>query len=264
MTSDEERDGIERGGGLQSLDAALRVLITMVRHDGPIGVSDLARECAMPASKAHRYLASFLHAGLVRQAGRSGKYDLGPGAIRLGLAALNRHDFVNAAADDLAGLTRETGMTAMLSVWGDHGPTVVRWERAATLVAASLGLGTTLPLLTSATGRVFLAWLPRAVTATLLAREMDAVDAAGGRPLDFPMTGEGISGLVGRVRAAGGATVDSRYIPGLVAAAAPILDWQGEAQAVITLIGTAPAAIRPGSPVLARLHGVCRDLSLDR
>ncbi len=52
----------------------------------------------MPLGKAHRYLASFAHAGLVRQAGRSGKCDLGPQAVQLGLAAMPRNDFINTAA----------------------------------------------------------------------------------------------------------------------------------------------------------------------
>ena len=142
---------LDTAGGIQSLDLALQVLMTLARMPGPAGVSDLAKACDMPVSKAHRYLASFLHAGLVQQAGRSGKYDLGPQAIRLGLAALDRHDFVNETADGLAQLVQDTGMTAMISVWGNHGATVVRWERATALVIASMGLGTTLPLLTSAT-----------------------------------------------------------------------------------------------------------------
>ena len=84
-----------QSGGIQSLDSALRLLDALAKRSGPTALSDLARDCAMPVSKAHRYLASFAHAGLVRQAGKSGKYDLGPGAIQLGLAAMARNDAIN-------------------------------------------------------------------------------------------------------------------------------------------------------------------------
>ena len=232
----------DSAGGIQSLDAALRLLAAMAERREAVSLSDLARDLAMPPSKVHRYLASFQHAGLVVQAGRSGKYDLGPGAIRLGLSALARHDFVNRTADALPELVAQTGMTAMLSVWGTQGATVVRWERAAVPTVTSMGLGTVLPLMTSATGRAFLAWGPPAPMQGMLA--------------------EGAEGLVESVRAAGYASVDGRFIPGLVAIAAPILDWQGQAQAVVTLIGTDPALAAPDAPQVQALRAFCRALGL--
>ena len=47
-------------------------------------------------------------------------------------------------------------MSSLLSVLGNEGATVIRWERAASPAVTSVGLGTTLPLLKSATGRVLL------------------------------------------------------------------------------------------------------------
>src|SRR3546814_11088068 len=52
-------------GGIQALDTALRLLQVLGSMPGPTGLSDLARRAGMPASKAHRYLASFVKAGLV-------------------------------------------------------------------------------------------------------------------------------------------------------------------------------------------------------
>jgi DNA-binding IclR family transcriptional regulator len=245
-------------GGVQSLDAALRLLRVLSEAGGAASLSDLARRCDMPPSKVHRYLASFLNAGLVEQAGRSGKYDLGPAALRLGLAAIARHDFVNHAADRMEGLAAETGMSVLLSVWGSEGATVVRWERSETPTVTSMGLGTTMPLLNSATGRAFLAWAPPAAIAPALAREVARAAAMPSLVPDMQPTPEGAAALAERVRARGIASVDGSFIPGLVALAAPILDWQGEAQAVITLIGTAPEALDPGAPAARALMAFCR------
>ena len=209
--------GSEAAGGIQSLDGALRLLRVMAGMPGPTGLGELARAAGMPAPRAHRYLASFVHAGLARKDGL-GLYGLGREAIGIGLAALAGHDFVNTAADDLPRLSGETGLTALLSVWGNAGPTVVRWQRAASFVVTSLGLGTTFPLLSSATGRAFLAHLPEAVTAALLEAELrrartarnllDDLDpeAHGGLP-------EAAAALAARVRGDGVATVDGRFIP---------------------------------------------------
>ena len=246
------------GGGIQSLDAALRVLMFMASRPGPLSLSELAREVDMPPSKVHRYLASFLHAGLAEQGGRSGKYDLGAGSIRLGLAAIGRHDFVNKPSAHLEELRDATGLTVLLSVWGGGGATVVRWERAASPIVTSMGLGTTLPLLNSSTGRIFLAYAPQATVQTRLAEELAQAAQNPAVLGDVEPTRSGVDALIERVRGMGYATVYGDYIPGLVAVAAPILDWQGEAQAAITLIGTNPKAVQDGSDEIGHLLDFCR------
>lgn len=259
MAEDDKSD--KQNGGIQSLDAALRLLAAMTARRGAVSLSELARECRMPPSKVHRYLASFQHAGLVEQAGRSGKYDLGPGAVTLGLSALARHDFVNRASDALPDLCLESGLTALLSVWGNQGATVVRWERAASPTVTSMGLGTTLPLLNSATGRAFLAWAPPAPLQAIQKAEMRHAQQNPAIASDLGPSSEGIAALVRAIRERGYAWVDGRFIPGLVAISAPILDWQGEAQAVVTLIGTDPAVAEPGSDSVTRLIAFCKELS---
>lgn len=238
--------GDNQTGGIQSLDSALRLLQTLAGQPGPMALSDLARASDMPLSKVHRYLASFAHAGLVRQAGRSGKYDLGPQAVQLGLAAMARNDFINTTADGLVDLCADTGLTAMLSVWGSLGPTVVRWERSPNFMVTTLGLGSVFPLLGSATGQVFLAYAPTSVTAAKLATE----------------TSKAQDDLIAQIRAAGHASVAGDLIPGLVAVAAPVLDWQGEVQAAVTLVGTDPALVRTDDDPVHGLLRFCRKMSV--
>lgn len=248
--------------GIQSLDAALMLLASMGARSAPATLSEIARDCAMPLSKAHRYLASFQHAGLVVQSGPSGKYDLGQGAISLGLSAMARHSFVNRAADDMAGLCQKTGCTALLSIWGSGGATVVRWERAAQPLVTSMGLGTTLPLLNSATGRVFLAWAPPAMIESLLALELRRARSNATPPPDILATRQEVRNLADRIRADGFAWVDGKFIPGLVAIAAPILDWQNEVQAVITLIGADQGILEERSKATTALKSFCNSHSV--
>lgn len=255
------KDDASNAGGIQSLDAALRVLAALGQRNGPASLSDLARECEMPPSKVHRYLASFQHAGFVAQAARSGKYDLGHAALSLGLSAISRHDFVNRASDSMADLAAQTGMSVLLSVWGSEGATVIRWERAETPAVTSMGLGTTLPLLNSATGRAFLAWAPPAPLRAARAAELTRARKNPSITPDMEPSVQGIEALVTRIRAQGYSAVDGNFIPGLVALAAPILDWQGQAQAVATLIGTNPAALLPGSAQSQALVAFCQSQS---
>jgi DNA-binding IclR family transcriptional regulator len=238
------------GGRIQSLDSALQLLAALSEFSGPVSLSELARSCDMPVSKAHRYLASFVHAGLVQQGGRSGKYDLSRGAVRLGLAAMARSDMVNRTADALSDLCEQTGLTALLSVWGTSGPTVVRWEKSTDFIVTTLGLGTTMPLLSSATGLAFLAYAPSAVTGKLLEREQPR------------WNGIDVDTLSENVRAAGFASVAGNFIPGLADIAAPVLDWQKEAQAVVTLISADPQISQPSGHPVRALTAFCRARSV--
>lgn len=250
-------DEKKQSNGLKSLDAALGVLAFMASQKGPLSLTDIARRCGMPTSKIHRYLASFVDAKLVKQEGPSGRYDLGPGAMKLGLAAIARHDFINYAADGLSDLASQTGMTVLLSVWANDGATVVRWERGVSPTVTSMGLGTSFPLLNSATGRVFLAWGPKAALKASIDNELRRAARNPAIISDLKPTKAGVNDLIDITRERGFASVDGKFIPGLVAAAAPILDWQGEAQAAITLVGVDPNGINTQAPEVKALQEFC-------
>lgn len=228
-----------RARGIQSVDQAMELLRILAAAPGALPLGTLSAAAGMPPSKAHRYLASFVAAGLAVQRRRSGEYDLGPLALDLGLAAMARLQLVNRAADLMPALVTATGATALLAVWSTTGPVIVRWERAARYAVTALGLGSVLPLTRSATGHVFLAWLPAPLTAPLL--ELEALPPAAAAAIAEP------------VRRNGFATVDGRLIPGLFAASVPVLNWQSEAEAAITLIGTQADLVEPGGTALTAL-----------
>ena len=91
--------------------------------------------------------------------GADSRYDFGPLALRLGLAAIQRRDPIQATERALPDLVAETGFTALLAVWSNRGPTIVHWQRTGDLVT-SLNLGSVLPVARSSLGRMLLAFLP--------------------------------------------------------------------------------------------------------
>lgn len=234
-------------GGIQSLDAALSVLRVLRSFDGPATLSDIAREAGMPPSKVHRYLASFIHAGLAVQRERSGRYDLGREAAELGVAAISRNDFVLRASEELEELAITTGQAALLAVWSHHGPTVVRLERGPNLTTTSIGLGSTFPLLDSATGRIFLACLPPQQLAVRLQNELARAAVAGVSWPDLDPQPESVEALAKTIRRERIACVDGRFIPGLNAISSAITNWQGEIEVAVTLFGTRGELLEPDS-----------------
>jgi DNA-binding IclR family transcriptional regulator len=240
-------------GGIQALDAALVVLRVLRSFDGPAHLSDIAREAGMPPSKVHRYLASFIHAGLAVQKERSGRYDLGPEAAELGVAAIGRNDFVVRAGEGLEELASTTGQAALLAVWSNSGPTVVRMERGPNLTTTSIGLGSTFPLLDSATGRVFLSYLARQQLMLRLQLEFERAASSEISWPDLRPDLGSVETLIKKIRRERVAYVDGRYIPGLNAISSAITNWQGEVEVAVTLFGTHKEMLKPDSSIRTAL-----------
>src|SRR5512133_384256 len=109
--------------GIQSVEVGFGLLQALSLAPGPLMLRDLAAAAGMSAAKAHRYLVSFQRLGLVSQDTASARYDLGPAALRMGLAAITRLDAVKLARERMPALMQHIGHTLALAVWGNHGPT---------------------------------------------------------------------------------------------------------------------------------------------
>jgi hypothetical protein len=83
--------------GIQSVEVGFELLNALSQAPGALMLRDLAAAAGMSAAKAHRYLVSFQRMGLVAQDPLSTRYDLGPAALRLGLASLSRLDAVSSS-----------------------------------------------------------------------------------------------------------------------------------------------------------------------
>jgi DNA-binding IclR family transcriptional regulator len=236
--------------GIQSVDTGMRLLEVLEKSDGPLALKDLSAAAELDPSSAHRYLASFARVGLVRQ-GADSRYDFGPLALHIGLAAIRRLDPVQLTERALPELVAQTGFTALLSVWSNRGPTVVHWERSRTPFVTNLGLGSVLPIAPSATGTVLVAFLPAGVTADAIAAEAKqrTVDRAA------------FERAVERARKTRLAYVDNSVIPGLAAVSSPVLQWNGEAAAAVTLIGPDHGLAKPTHPAAQKLRDFCLRLS---
>lgn len=208
------------------------MLKALTKARQPQMLRDLAAAADMPAAKAHRYLVSLGRMGLVEQHIETGLYDLGAFALELGLSALARLDPVSVASDFLSDLCREIGQTVALAVWANQGPTVVRWLGADTPVAASLRLGSVMPLTRSATGGAFLAYLPREMTSSWVRREL----ADNARKGLSPDTQEEVEATVARTRAQGFART-SEFIPGIAGIAVPVFDHSGGMALALVALG---------------------------
>lgn len=163
----------------------------------------------------------------------------------------------------LVELSREIDRSVALSVWGSHGPTIVRWEQPANdPLQAQLQAGQVCHLRTTATGLAWSAFGPAGTAGTRVEAEFKALQdhRPGSREeleaLLEPMRLHRIARIVASPHLA------DRYGTRINAASAPVFDASGCMVLAITAVGDAGTTdVEWGSPLCHRLRETADQLS---
>jgi len=250
----EEAGNVEQIG-IQSIETGLHLLATIARLtmlDPAPMLKTIAAEAGMHPAKAHRYIVSFMRGGAVERDPATGRYRLGAMARQLGIAALQNLDVVRIANARLPGVRDEMQQTVALAIWAYHGPTIISVEEMRRPVMVSTRVGEVMPLLTSATGRVYGAWAARSVTDGVLHRELAARRRAKAGGITTVAAAET---LFDEIRAAGVGYVVGGLNPVISALSAPVFDYRGTLVAALSSLGPTEAFdARPGSKLAIALR----------
>ncbi|MBL4789363.1 MAG: IclR family transcriptional regulator [Kordiimonadaceae bacterium] len=239
MDKPEEPAKAKKRRGVQSVDMSGLLLEALCSFQASAPLKEIAAFCNIPAAKAHRYLTSLIRVGLASQDSASSRYDLGPLALRLGISALARDNVVKRTGLELEKITLETKTTGHITIWGENGPIVIRVEHGGPPVISSLGLGTSVPLLRSSSGHIFLSFMKQAAIAKVLKQELEAYDG-GKNPVDA---------IISKTRRVKWSRVDGTLIPGLAAISGPVFNYDGSLACAITLISTQMSDINDSAPM---------------
>ena len=221
--------------GIQSIEVGGRLLQALARVGEPMMLRDLAREAGMTPAKAHPYLVSFSRLGLVERNDLTGRYEVGALALELGLVSLRHLSAVRVAEPKIAALANEIKHTVSLTVWGTHGPTVVRLEEPNHAVHIMMRVGSVMGMLETATGRIFAAFLPQEVAMAALKSGLDHFGV--GYNSKRAVTGPGIKTMLADIRARHLARAVGDPLPGINAFAAPVFDHEGAVVLSVTAMG---------------------------
>ena len=233
--------------GIQSVEIGLRVLTALAAAAGPSTLSAIGVRCGLSPPQTHRYLQSLLAAGMAVQ-GSDARYDLGPGVIRIGIAALARLDSFRRIETALQRFVEDTGRTVALSVWGEAGPVCVRWLPGRPPVMANVSVGTSPPLLYSATGRVFMALLSEQELSGPLA----VARASSADPPD-------LAASLQTVHRSLTCTMKPPIFGGVRATAAPVFDMQGRVHVVAAALAATMFPESSDDAAAHRLLAACRE-----
>ena len=243
-------DEKESKHGVQSLEVGAGVLRAVVDGHRSMMLKEIAAAADIPASKAHRYLVSLIRSGLIEQDPATSRYSLGPFALNIGLVAIDRLDRIRLGLAAISELRDAINETTAIAVWGDYGPVIVRWERPQRPITVNVVTGASLRLLSTASGRVFAAWLPSSQTEAQIAKELQTESKISG----FQTRAE-VDAMLAQVRADGVAPVSRHYLfKGVEAIAAPVFNFKNEISMSMVVVGVQGMFdMEAGSPVVEKL-----------
>jgi DNA-binding IclR family transcriptional regulator len=216
---------------VQSVEVGGRLLLCLADSAAALSLKELAAGAGgAPPRRPNQDAVSYARLGLIAQ-DEAGHYDLGPAALRMGLAGLQRLEPMRVAEPALRALAAQTGHAVALAVWGNFGPTVVRLIESSQPLHVSLRLGSVLSVFDTATGRAFAAQLPPE-------RLRQALAGPLGEPLGkaaWKRREPELQSIAQEARERGLSRAVGSPIPGVNAFSAPVFDLQGQAVLVITV-----------------------------
>jgi DNA-binding IclR family transcriptional regulator len=223
----DQEDAVPAGSAILR---AVRILEAIARREVPPQLSEICRAVDLPKPTVYRILTTLEHAGLVGREPGSKRYGC---AERLNtLAAHTLLGSPNRAARRavLEELVEQTGETCNLTIPNNSSVLYLDRVEASWPLRISLGPGSKLPLYASASGKLFLSYLPK--------RSRDRFLRV--TPL-IPLTPNTVAepARLARefetIRANGYAIDNEEYLAGIVCLAVPVRDADGRVVAAVAV-----------------------------
>jgi DNA-binding IclR family transcriptional regulator len=229
-------DSFARLKGIQSIEFGSRILAALAAAGKPMPLGDLARAAVIPPTNARRYLISFVRTGFVEQDPVTSLYDLSWFALHLGLAALERRDILRMGRPLLRRLCDALDQTVALVTWCEAGPLVVHFEESDRGVLRLVApLGATLPLTSTAAGRIFAAWMPGEKTDAIIEKELSGKGASSFAPRG--RNNVDLTAILTEVRTRGVSRMVGSPAEGVSAMAVPVFGYGGNLAAALVALG---------------------------
>jgi DNA-binding IclR family transcriptional regulator len=228
--------------GIQSVEVGFRLIRALETASGKLSLKALAEIAEMPTSSAHLYMVSYCRLGLAVQDPITLRYGIGAYAVQLGLAGLRQLEVPDVARAYLEELQEKIPLATYLSIWGNMGPTIVLKLDGRLQSPLSVKVGYVSPLLSSATGAVYLTFMPEHELKLVLKRELAE---SGKQKVD-------LEAVRRQVRDSGVGISVGQMNEGYAAVSAPVFNHDDRLAASITALGPHSLVDRSPGGSLAR------------
>lgn len=221
---------------VKSLARGLQVLRCYQDTRGPLSLTEIARRTQLPLPTVLRLVRTLVAEDFLEQT-EAGEYRPSVALLRLGFAALDGLNVVQAADEPLRELARTTMETVNLGVLDDVDTRYLLRIRNADLVTANIRVGSRLPAGCSSMGKLLLAYLPE----PHLADRLERLDLAAAQGPNAIRDRKVLLEELRQIRLRDWASQDEELAYGLRSIAVPIRDRTG---AVIAATNIAVPATR--------------------
>ena len=201
-------------------------LITPERRE--ISAATVASELGMNAATAHRFLLTLEAAGVLASL-RRGSFGFGPRMELLGRTAEAVNPMASRVQAIIDGISREVNESVMACRLGRDGPTCMAVAAAERPISVNIKVGAVLPMVATAQGRLWLAWMSAAERAAWFRAHPD--QALG------PAEAARLEQDLATIRAEGFAVNRGDNEPDIGAVAVPVLSADGRMQISLSVFG---------------------------
>ena len=150
---------MKKGYFAPSVKKAFEILKLISSKKQVMGISEIARELRMAKSTVHGMTSALEEAGAIRRDPKTKTYTLGFTLFELGRLAYSKIDLKDIARPVLNDLVETTQVSAFLGVANWDHATIIDVVEPRTELKITSPIGTTIPLLAGAAGKVFLAMM---------------------------------------------------------------------------------------------------------
>jgi DNA-binding IclR family transcriptional regulator len=216
---------------VRAVERAIQILSSFDGEHADRGVSEIAQATGLHKATTHRIMMTLLNHGFLERTVDGERFRLGLRMVELGLGALRGLDLRRAAFPYMQQLVERLDETCDLGVF-DRGwilyVEVVHSEHSLTIAAR---VGRRLPAHCTASGRVFLAFLPPEVVEPVLNAPLTACTA---KTITSPAR---LREELEATRQRGYALDDEEFEEGIRAVSAPVRDVDGNVIAALSMPG---------------------------
>lgn len=242
---------------LSAIERALSVLDLIASSDkADSGVSEIARELGLSKTVVHRVLVTLLRKDYLQVDPISRRYRLGPMALVLGSAYLERLDLRSLVLPRLQDLSDRTGETATISLRNGGSRMYIDQVTPVREIKMSVAVGKAFPLHAGSSSKSFLAFLGNTEREEYLAsHELTAFTPA------TIVDAEALRQELTDIRSRGFAISLEERQAGAGSVAAPVLDRYGRPIAVLSVCGPVERFRSQLNVIAPLVVEVCSDIS---
>jgi IclR family transcriptional regulator, KDG regulon repressor len=220
---------MEKKGTLRSVTRATDILLYFADCD-EVGISELSRDLKLAKGTTHNILKALKDKGLIEQNLDNNKYHLGAKIFQLGMRWIEGRDVRVVSRQYMQQLSKELGTILHLCILaGDQVLIVERIEPAIPFLSVPK-VGWTLPIYSSASGKVLLAYSPKEVVNRII-QETRLIRLTGHTITDVDQLGM----VLDKVNEQGYATEVEETADGVICFAAPVRDYSRSVVASISI-----------------------------